>query len=327
MSNKPKVLHQSRALIARINDNHGDQLPSVLGVDIAVLKLFTDVVKHSSFATVARDRDVDPSSVSRAIAGLETELGIRLFQRTTRKLALTEAGAAYFARIEPLLEELQQAGEFASEIAGEPKGTLRVTASVSFGLKCIVPLLPKFEAQYPELTLDLLLTDQVVDLFTERIDVAIRLGVLADSSLIAQRLMLTHYWVCASPSYVQQYGQPRSPQELSQHQCLLFPLTGFRSQWRFCDRQNQETEVAIHGRTIISNALALQQCAIAGMGIALLPNWLIQVEIDRGDLVNLFPQHQVTATDFNTAAWIVYPSRSYVPLKVRAFSDFLKQHY
>lgn len=304
-----------------------DSSPWVSVMDIAVLQLFTDVAKQGSFATVARDRDVDPSSVSRAIAGLETELGIRLFQRTTRKLTLTEAGAAYFARIEPLVEELQQAGEFAAEIAGEPKGALRVTASVSFGLQCLVPLLPKFEAQYPELTLDLLLTDQVVDLLVDRIDVAIRLGILADSSLIAQRLMPTHYWVCASPSYLKQNGTPRSPQELTQHQCLLFPLTGFRSRWRFRDVQNQETEVAIHGRTIISNALALQQCAIAGMGIALLPNWLIQSEIDRGDLVNLFPNHQVTATDFNTAAWIVYPSRSYVPLKVLAFADFLKQHY
>ncbi|GAB4473801.1 MAG: LysR family transcriptional regulator [Elainellaceae cyanobacterium] len=294
-------------------------------MELSVLQLFVDVVKQGSFAAVARERNLDPSSVSRAIAGLEAELGIRLLQRTTRQLSPTEAGMAYFQRIEPLVEEMQQAIDMAADMAGQPKGTLRITASVSFGLKCVVPLLPDFRSKYPDLTIDLLLTDTNVDLFTERIDLAIRLGLLADSTLIAQRLMQTRYFVCASPQYLNQWGHPTNPADIEQHNCLLFPLAGFRSRWRFKHRDQEETEVCVQGYTIISNAIALQHCAIAGMGLALLPNWLIADDLQDGRLINVFPSYEVTATEFDTAAWLVYPSRSYVPLKVLVFIDFLKQ--
>lgn len=291
-----------------------------------MLEIFVEVMRQGSFAAVARERNIDPSSVSRTIAALESEIGVRLFQRSTRQLAPTEAGITYFQRVEPLVEEMQQAIIAAKDISGQPKGTLRVTASVSFGLKCIVPLLPKFEAMYPELTVELLLTDAVVDLFAERIDVAVRLGQLADSTFIAQQLMRTRYWVCASPDYLQQWGQPQTPSDVEQHNCLLFPLAGFRTRWTFKDKDGDLKEISVRGRTIISNALALQQCARAGMGLALLPHWLIDEDVDTNKLVNLFPHYQVTATDFNTAAWLVYPSRAYIPLKVRVFAEELKKH-
>jgi DNA-binding transcriptional LysR family regulator len=294
-------------------------------MELSVLQMFVDVVKQGSFAAVARERNVDPSSVSRAIAGLEAELGIRLLQRTTRQLSPTEAGMAYFQRIEPLVEEMQQAIDVAADMSGQPKGTLRITASVSFGLKCVVPLLPDFRSMYPDLTVDLLLTDTMVDLFTERIDLAIRLGLLADSTLIAQQLMQTRYFVCASPQYLQQWGHPKLPGDIEDHNCLLFPLAGFRTQWRFRDQHQAEAEVVVRGHTVISNAIALQHCAIAGMGLALLPNWLIGDDLRNGMLIDVFPSYQVTATEFGTAAWLVYPSRAYIPLKVRVFIDFLKQ--
>jgi DNA-binding transcriptional LysR family regulator len=236
-----------------------------------------------------------------------------------------EAGMAYFQRIEPLVEEMQQAIEVAADISGRPKGTLRITASVSFGLKCIVLLLPNFRSMYPALTLDLVLTDVNIDLFTERIDLAIRLGLLADSTLIAQQLMQTRYFVCASPQYLKQWEHPEILGDIEKHNCLLFPLAGFRSKWRFRNRDQEECEVSVQGHTIISNAIALQQCAIAGMGLALLPNWLIGNDLRNGTLINVFPCYDVTATEFSTAAWLVYPSRAYVPLKVRVFIDFLKQ--
>jgi DNA-binding transcriptional LysR family regulator len=294
-------------------------------MELSVLQTFVNVVKQGSFAAVAREQNVDPSSISRAIAGLEAELGIRLLQRTTRQLSPTEAGMIYFQRVEPLVEEMQQAIVVAADSSGQPQGTLRITSSVSFGLKCIVPLLPDFRVLYPDLTVDLVLTDTTVDLFTERIDLAIRLGLLADSTLIAQRLMQTRYFVCASPQYLQQCGHPEKPSEIEQHNCLLFPLVGFRSKWRFRDTDQVESEVFVQGNTIISNAIALQECAIAGMGLALLPNWLVDDDLHSGKLVNVFPSHAVTATEFNTAAWLVYPSRSYVPLKVRVLIDFLKR--
>jgi DNA-binding transcriptional LysR family regulator len=294
-------------------------------VDISVLQTFIEVVRKGSFAAVARGQNLDPSSISRSISGLEQELGIRLFQRTTRKLSLTEAGMTYFQRIEPLIEEIQQAIDVVKEVSGKPQGTLRITASVSFGLKCIVPLLAEFEAMYPDLLVDLLLTDYRVDLLAERIDLAIRLGQLQDSTLIAQKLMSTPYSVCASPNYLLQYGELNQPEEITKHNCLLFPLAKFRSRWLFRDRQGKISEIPVSGRTIISNAIGLQQCAIAGMGLALLPDWLIEQELESGKLVKILPHYDVTATDFETSAWLVYPSRTYIPLKLKVFIDFLKE--
>jgi DNA-binding transcriptional LysR family regulator len=295
-------------------------------MNISVLQTFIEVMRQGSFAAVARERNVDPSSVSRAIALLEEELGVKLLQRTTRQISPTEAGITYFNRIEPLVEELEQARELVSDISNSPKGTLRVTASVSFGIQCIVPLLPKFEAQYPELTIELLLTDSVVDLLADRVDLAIRLGLLSDSTLIAQRLIKTHYAVCGSSEYLARQEKPIRPSELNQHNCLLFPLAGFRSRWLFKNRAGLIETIPVMGNTIISSAIALKQCALSGMGLALLPHWLIDPELQSGKLVKVLSEYEVTATDFNTSAWLVYPSRNYVPLKVRLFSDFLKQH-
>lgn len=290
-----------------------------------MLRLFVDVMRQGSFAAVARDRNIDPSSVSRAIATLEKELGLRLFQRTTRKLSPTEAGTTYFSHIEPLMEELNRARDIATDVSDQPQGKLRVTASVPFGLQCIVPLLPAFAERYPDLTVDLMLTDAVVDLVAERVDVAVRLGVLEDSTLIAQQLMRTYYRVCASPEYLQKAASIHKPEDLDQHNCLRFPLAGFQTQWIFKDRGGQLSEVPVHGTLIISNMLALQHCAIAGMGVALLPNWLIDEDLRSGLLVDVFPEYEMTATNFSTAAWLVYPSRTYVPQKVRVLIEFLKQ--
>jgi DNA-binding transcriptional LysR family regulator len=295
-------------------------------MDISVLQMFVEVVRQGSFSAVARRRNIDPSSVSRAIASLELELGIRLVERTTRKLAPTEAGMAYFERVEPLIEEMEKAVAVANDISGQPKGVLRITGSVSFGLKCITPLLPHLATKYPELTIDLLLTDAVVDLLAEKIDVAVRLGNLPDSSLIAQQLIQTRYMVCASPKYLQRWGQPQTPKNVEQHNCLLFPLAGFRNKWIFRDKQKNTQEILVRGRTIISSAIALQECAVAGMGLALLPHWLIAEDIRAGRLINLLPNYEITARDFNTAAWLVYPSHVYVPLKIRIFADELKKH-
>ncbi len=295
-------------------------------MEISVLRIFIEVMRQGSFAAVARERNIDPSSVSRSISGLEQELGVRLFQRTTRKLSPTEAGITYFNRIEPLIEEMQRAVELITEVSGQPKGRLKVTASVSFGLKCIVPLLAEFGMLYPDLSVDLLLTDSRVDLLTERVDLAIRLGQLRDSTLIAQKLMSTRYLVCASPGYLKQWGQLNQPEEITQHNCLLFPFAGFRSRWIFKDSQGEISEIPVSGRNIISNAIGLQQCAIAGMGLALLPHWLVNEDLEAGKLIKVLPNYDVTATDFDTLAWLVYPSRTYVPLKVKVFIDFLKKH-
>ena len=293
-------------------------------MDTAILQTFVEVMRQGSFAAVARERNIDPSSVSRAISNLEKELKVRLFQRTTRHLSPTEAGITYFNRIEPLLEEIQRAKELVTE-AQQPGGTLRVTASVSFGIKCIIPFLAEFESIYPDLSIELLLTDYRLDLLTERVDLAIRLGQLQDSSLIAQRLMPTTYSVCTSPKYLQQHEAIEQPEDITQHNCLCFPILEYKTRWIFRDRQKNISKIGVHGRTIISNAIGLQQCAIAGMGLALLPHWLVDSEIEKGNLIKVLPDYDVTATDFNTSVWFVYPSRNYVPLKVKVFIEFFQK--
>ena len=291
------------------------------------LQIFVEVVRRGSFAAVARDRNVDPSSVSRVVAALEEELGTRLIQRSTRRMALTEAGNIYFNRVEALVGELDHARDEALAVSACPVGTLRLTASVAFGNQCLLPLLPAFRAQYPALKLELLLTDTNLDLVSDRVDLAIRLGASLDTSLVGVKLFNTHYHVCASPEYLAQGQALRVPEDISLHPCLLFALPEFRTRWLFRDSTGSISAVPIKGEVVISNALALRTCALAGMGPALLANWLIGEDLAAGKLVNPFPNHHVTATDFDTAAWLLYPSRSFLPNKVRVMIDFLKQQF
>lgn len=295
-------------------------------MDTENLRIFMEVAQSGSFSTVARDRDVDPSSISRSIAHLEEDLGIRLFQRTTRRVALTESGELYYAKAAQVLEDIDQARDEARRISVEPAGILRLTASVAFGYTCLLPHLGKFREEYPEVKLELLFTDNILDLVTERVDLAIRLGRNVDSDFISTKLIDTPYRVCASPSYLENNQPLLVPDDLKKHSCLLFALPNFRSRWLFRDQERREQEVPVHGDITILNALALRYCAIAGMGPALLASWLIDKDIAEGRLVNLFPDFQVAATDFDAAAWLVYPSRSYLPSKVRVMIDFLKQH-
>lgn len=294
-------------------------------MDFENLRIFVEVVRRGSFAAVARDRNIDPSSISRAVASLEEELGTRLFQRSTRRMGLTEAGNIYFSRVEALVDELDHARDETLAVSIRPVGTLRLTASVAFGNKCLLPLLPSFRSLYPALKLELLLTDTNLDLVSDRVDLAIRLGASVDSSLVGVKLFDTRYHVCVSPEYLTQDKPLGFPEDLSKHQCLLFTLPEFRSRWLFRDQAGIEKAVAIDGEVVISNALALRTCALSGMGPALLANWLIDEDIAQGRLIDPFPHYAVTATDFDTAAWLLYPSRAYLPNKVRVMIDFLKR--
>jgi len=294
-------------------------------MDLEALKLFVTVVRRGSFAEAARETDLDPSSVSRVIAGLEVELGLRLFQRSTRRMSLTEAGGLYLARVEPLIEELECARTEARDVGASPTGTLRLTASVTFGQTVIVPLLPEFRARHPALKLDAIFTDANVGLVAERIDLAIRLAPSVEGDVIATRLMATRYRVVASASYMARAPALETPSDLGRHSCLLFPFRTFRSRWTFKDAEGGTQDVAIQGDVTLSTAVALRDAALLGLGPALLPHWLVDADIGSGRLVDLFPDHAVTATTFDTAAWLVYPSRSYLPNKVRVMIDFLKE--
>ncbi|CAM2063828.1 LysR family transcriptional regulator [Sulfidibacter corallicola] len=296
-------------------------------MDTKHLQLFVEVVRRGSFAAVARDHALDPSSVSRAITSLEEQMGVRLIQRTTRQLTLTEAGTCFFERVEAVIDELDRAREAAMSVVEGPTGTLRLTASTAFGHHCLVPLLPRFREAFPHLKWDLAFTDRNLNLVEERIDLAIRLAPRIEGHVVAVQLFPTRYRVCAAPEYLKNHPPISEPANLTDHRCLLFPFKPYRNRWVFREETGREIPVAVDGDVVVSNALSLRSCALRGMGPVLLANWLIDEDIRRGDLVALFPEMQVAATEFETAAWLVYPSRTFLPHKVRLTIDFLKDAF
>ncbi len=299
-------------------------------MDLNLLQVFVETMRRRSFAEVARDRNVDPATVSRQIAALENELNLRLFQRSTRQIEPTAAALVYFERVEPLVEELRRAQLAASEVNQTPKGELRISSPVSFAELNLVPLLPEFAGRFPELTFDLLLTDADLDLIANKIDAAVRVGAAVDSSLIAYKLSPMNTRVCASPAYLAQHGRPNTPAELVNHNCLILGYRGFAPDaWRFrCKKSGKTKSVRIKEHLRSSNAMAAKICALAGMGVALQAEWMIGRELGDGRLIDLFPDDEVTsATTDDAAAWLLYPSREFVPQKTRAFIEFLKEKF
>jgi DNA-binding transcriptional LysR family regulator len=296
-------------------------------MDLESVRVFVEVARAGSFAAVARSRNVAPSSIARIISGLEAELVTRLIQRTTRRLNLTEAGHAYLARVEALVEEFDLAREGIVSGTTRPTGLLRITASQAFGFRLLGPLIPKFAAIYPELGVELLLTDVNMDLVADRVDLAVRLGPATDASLIGTRLFTTRYRVCAATAYLKKAATLRRPSDLAAHPSVLLNLPKFRNEWKFRRVQGQEHVVPVHGNLITSSILTLREWAIEGAGPALLPSWLIEPDLRSRRLTDLFPKWQVAATDFDTAAWLLYPSRRYVPNKVRCMIDFLRAEF
>ncbi len=304
-------------------------MAKVLDMDLQQLRTFVAVVNLGSFAAAARQLEVAPSVVTRAVAGLEQALGVLLMHRTTRKLALTESGALYFEQVRGLLAALDRASEEARASTGAVRGTVRLTASVAYGQAVIVPLLPALHERHPGLQIDLLLSDAVLDLAVERVDLALRLGASVAPGLVGVQLARVRYHVVASPAYLVRHGRPRTPADLALCDCLRFALTGFRTQWRF--RASSSTSeggavqaVDVRGWLVLSNALALHRAALDGLGPALLPGWLVNGDLASGSLQDLFPQHEATATAFDSAVWLLYPTRDYLPIRVRAVADFLK---
>lgn len=295
-------------------------------MDTKTLNIFVEVTRTGGFAAAARVLNLDPSAVSRAVAQLEEDLGARLFQRTTRKVSLTDAGERFLTRVEPALNALAEAREDLQSTDRQPTGPLTVSTSVAFGQVCLMPHVPDFLERYPEIDLTLRLTDRNVDLVAERVDLALRLGPAVTGDVVAAKLMETRYRVCAAPGYRDKAPPLLKPEDLSAHRCLCFDLPGFGNRWKFRKAGGtQVKEVAITPRLTVSGALALRDAARAGLGPALLADWAIAEDLRSGALVDLFPDQGVTATSFDTAAWLIYPSRSFLPQKTRVLIDFLRE--
>lgn len=288
------------------------------------ITLFIAVYKAGSFAAVAKNMNIAPSSVSRTIAQVETRLQTRLFQRTTRTLVPTQAGMHYFEKIVPLMEEMDNIHHSLENIHTELSGHLRITASVSYGQKILVNIVQGFRKQYPDITLDLLLSDSQIDIINQQIDVAIRHGSLENSSLIATKLHDVTYYLVASKDYERAMPALQHPRDICHHPIITFPYDVFKDNWHFIS-ENNALHVAIKPTITISNANAIYECVNAHMGIALLPDWIVKDALAQGKFVELLPQWRVQNVSDNAAVWLVHPSKKFMSAKTRTFIDYTKK--
>ena len=286
------------------------------------MRLFVRVVQTGSFTMAARESGISQSSVSKSLAALEGKLGTRLLSRTSRKFSLTEAGSDYYERCLPILLEVDEAEAAVTSMTSNPKGVLRVSVPVSFGLRHIIPRMPEFLRAYPNIKLDITLMDRHVDLVAEGVDVAIRIGILDDSSLIARRLGDSPRLLVASKAYLDSRCRPVHPNELKNHNCLVYSLLGTANIWHF-QHGGKEFSVQVNGTFLANNSDAVRQMALAGFGIMVLPKWMSDPHIQNGSLEAILTQY--TPQGFPIQA--VYLDKRYVPSKVRSFVGLLQKSF
>lgn len=286
------------------------------------LRLFVSVVEMNSFSQGGARLGMPQSSASRMISLMEERLGARLLQRSTRKLTLTEAGEIYFERAAKIVTELDAAAEAIRNINAAPAGLLRVSAPSAFGRVCIAPLLREFHTIHPDVSIGLALSDSVVDMIGMGYDVAIRMGSLPDSNLIASRLTGAMSLVCASPAYLRANGTPMSPNDLKRHNCLQFRTNPGQNKWSF-KGETGGSVIQINGSLFADSGDALLAAAVFGLGVCFLPQWLLQPHLDSGELLPVLSDY-VPADDI-TPIQAVSGYRKHIPAKQRVFTSFLRE--
>ncbi|MUG94580.1 LysR family transcriptional regulator [Scytonema sp. UIC 10036] len=286
------------------------------------IRSFVAVAQRLSFVEAAETLRIDSSTLSRRIRRLEKTLGVRLFNRNTRHVVLTEAGAIYLVRCLDILARLDEADAAISSLSGDPRGVLHLTLPVAFGQRHITPALPEFLALYPRINLELFFTDRFVDVLEENIDVAVRIGKLRDSQLIARKLAPNRRVLCASLDYLNRYGRPEKPEDLEKHNCLIFSLLATGNTWHFSCGEKQ-VNVPVQGRIVSDNAEALYQAALSGCGIALLATFIVGKDLRCGRLLTVLDEWTTPQTDI----FAVFAPGRYVPSKIRVFVDFLIERF
>lgn len=283
------------------------------------LNVFRHAAELGSFAAASRQLGLSPAAVSKNISELEAHLAVQLFNRTTRRISLTEAGSLYYDRIARILDDLEEADGVLSAMQEAPRGLLRVTAPMTVTLICLSSVLPKFLSRYPELSLDLQLDDRRIDIVEQGFDIALRgSDNLEDSSLIARKIMTMTHVVCGAPAYFEQYGPPTSPEDLVHHCCIQFTLSGHANVWKF-QNNNRSVSVPINGRYKVTSSLAVRDALRAGFGLSLIPWIYVRDDLNEGRLQTILDEWSPN----ETTLYAVYPSKRYVTSKVRAFLDFL----
>jgi len=292
--------------------------------EFTCIRTFMKVVEAGSFSSAARDTSV--SAVARQVKSLEDDLGVRLLNRNTRSLSLTDAGRRFYERVKSLSNELDSAVLEAKSLQDEVKGLLRVSLRVAVGTTVVVPALPKLLALYPELCLEVLLTDERQDLISNNIDVAVWLGHLPDSQIVARRLSPSQRIVCGTPAYFERHGFPRTPQDLSQHDCLLYTAASFSTRWAFT-KGGEHVEVEPTGSIRTDNGLVLLSAALEDIGIIVVHEWMVRHLIVEGRLVKVLTDYVVNPRPGDADLFAVWPSSRGMSRKVRAFVDFLVETF
>jgi len=287
------------------------------------LAAFVEVAEAGGFSSAARRLNLATSSVMRSVDTLEASLGTALLNRTTRHVTLSDAGTHYYLRAKKLLDDMADADASVSDRGDEASGPLRVSIPVAFGWRCISPYIGLFLAQYPKIELDLVLSDSIADLVTERIDLAIRLGEAASTTdAISRSLGSFQRFVVASAEYLATHGNPNTPDELSGHHCLRFSYGPEQQLWTFC-RGSDVIKIAVTGRFKTNNSEVLREAVLNGAGIAVLPSWLVLQDIQAGKLTKLFEDFDVTPNNVRSVVSAIYLPTQRGSKRVNAFIDFV----
>ena len=290
---------------------------------LSVIESFVKVAELHSFSQAAARLNTSKSVVSRHVAALEAQLGLRLFHRTTRSLTLTEAGRGYFERVSQILVDLEAADQSVSHLQVVPRGRLKVSAPMSFGFLHLAPALPDFLAAYPELDVDVIMSDRFVDLVEDGFDVAVRIGALSDSSLIAKKLAPIRRVICASPQYIAAHGTPKTPKDLRDHQCLCNSGQSSGQEWRFNMPDGKRVMVAVTGRMTMNNGDALRVAALNHLGLIDIPTFIVGRDLQAGALISVLEEYLPQTL----ALHAVYSHARHLSPKVRAFIDFLASRF
>lgn len=289
----------------------------------AALRTYVAVVGTGSFSRAAEKLGLSRAMATKHVQTLEEELGARLINRTTRKLSVTEAGRDFHARAERVLADLEEAENAVADVSANPRGLLRVAAPMSFGIRHLGPAIADFMRECPDVAVDLSLNDRVVDLIDEGLDVAVRVGRLAESSLVARRIARARLIAAATPDYLQRKGKPKTPADLAWHDCLDYTLSALGPEWRFYDRDGKMHAVRVAGPLKANNGDVLMGAAKAGRGIVLTPSFIGGEEIAAGALVDVLPDFKGEELPIHA----VYPAARHLSVKVRRFVDFLAARF
>ncbi len=282
------------------------------------IRVFVRVVEQDSMSAAGRQLRLSPAVVSHRIQSLEAHLGVRLLNRTTRRVQPTEQGLAFYQASQEVIAAVERAENVAAGVGGAPQGTLRVTAPLGFARRVLAPLVPEFQALHPQVTLQLRLSEHIIDLLTESVDVAVRLAILSDSSLISRKVVDCERVLCAAPAYLSEHGRPETPEELLDHNCLLLRFPGSQQYRWTLQSPDGPRPISVHGRFDADDGDVLTTWALAGQGIVLKPLWEVAEHLRGGALVPILLDHAPEPA----ALSILYPHRRLLPARVKAFADF-----